>query len=413
MKKEVAEYVLKHNKRHNNRLKYDFMPQLLEIIERPAHIGGKVIIFSIFALLIITIIWACLAELDVVVIAPGTANPVEDIHIIQAQATGKIEEILVSEGEYVKKGQIVMKLDGDSIASEIELLQTTKTQLEIQLELYEDIEKGEDVTNYAVSGYEENIQPFVKAIIENEKSYKRELWNLELQKRSAELDLDLAKSRLNQYQELKLTEQVESQKISIQQQENSVKQISTSIEKYRITHSAEVAQKISSVLSKLQETESKLSEYNIAEKSLSITSSINGYVNNLSVKSVGSVVTQAQELATIIPKSTKNEITCYVKNMDIAEIEKGDEVSIKLDAYPYSRYGTVKGKITYISPGSFVDENMGSVYLVKTDIQNNNPDIQITAGLTGSVEIKTGTRSVMEYFLEPIIDGFGNSMKEK
>ena len=51
--------------------------------------------------------------------------------------------------------------------------------------------------------------------------------------------------------------------------------------------------------------------------------------------------------------------------------------------------------------------------LVKTDIQNNNPDIQITAGLTGSVEIKTGTRSVMEYFLEPVIDGFGNSMKEK
>lgn len=413
MKKEVVEYVLKHNNRHNNRLKYDFMPQLLEIIERPAHIGGKVIIFSIFALLIITIIWACLAELDVVVIAPGTANPVEDIHIIQAQATGKIEEILVSEGEYVKKGQIVMKLDGDSIASEIELLQTTKTQLEIQLELYEDIEKGKDVTNYIVSEYEENIQPFVKAIIENEKSYKRELWNLELQKRSAELDLDLAKSRLNQYQELKLTEQVESQKISIQQQENSVKQISTSIEKYRITHSAEVAQKISSVLSKLQETDSKLSEYNIAEKSLSITSSINGYVNNLSVKSVGSVVTQAQELATIIPKSTKNEITCYVKNMDIAEIEKGDEVSIKLDAYPYSRYGTVKGKITYISPGSFVDENMGSVYLVKTDIQNNNQDIQITAGLTGAVEIKTGTRSVMEYFLEPVIDGFGNSMKEK
>lgn len=99
--------------------------------------------------------------------------------------------------------------------------------------------------------------------------------------------------------------------------------------------------------------------------------------------------------------------------MDIAEIEKGDEVSIKLDAYPYSRYGTVKGKITYISPGSFVDENMGSVYLVKTDIQNNNQDIQITAGLTGAVEIKTGTRSVMEYFLEPVIDSFGNSMKEK
>ncbi len=130
-------------------------------------------------------------------------------------------------------------------------------------------------------------------------------------------------------------------------------------------------------------------------------------------KTLGCIVTQTQELAIIIPKSNQDEFTCYVQNIDISEIEVGDSVSIKLDAYPYSKYGTVNGKIKYISPGAFVDETLGSVYLVKTDMQNDNPDIQIIPGLTGKVEIKTGTRSIMEYFLEPLIEGFGNSLKER
>lgn len=390
-----------------------FMPQLLEIIERPAHIGGKTIIFSIFALLIVSVIWACFAQLDIVVIAPCTANPAEDVHIIQAQITGEIEEVLVSEGDYVEKGQVIIKLNGESIASEIDSLQATKIQLETQLEFYEHIAKGEDITECSVSKYEENIRSFVETIIQNEKIYKNELWNLELQKQSAELDLKLAESRLKQYQELNLEDQIEIQTISIQQQENNIKQINASIEKHKTTHSSEISKKISSILSSLQETKTKLLQYNIAEESLSITSSIDGYINNLSVKTVGCIVTQAQELAIIIPKSNENEITCYVQNMDISEIEVGDTVSIKLDAYPYSKYGTVNGEITYISPGAFVDETLGSVYLVKTNIQNDNPNIQIMPGLTGKVEIKTGTRSIMEYFLEPLIEGFGNSLKER
>ena len=78
-----------------------------------------------------------------------------------------------------------------------------------------------------------------------------------------------------------------------------------------------------------------------------------------------------------------------------------------------SKYGTVKGTVKYISPSAFVSEQMGSVYLVKIEMTDENEKIDIISGLTGAVEIKTDKRTVMEYFLDPIIKGFGESLKEK
>ena len=76
------------------------------------------------------------------------------------------------------------------------------------------------------------------------------------------------------------------------------------------------------------------------------------------------------------------EMVCYVKNMDIADIEIGMEAEIKLEAYPYNKYGTVKGKVKYISPNAFVSEQTGSVYLVKLEITDKNDEIDVISGLS-------------------------------
>ena len=91
----------------------------------------------------------------------------------------------------------------------------------------------------------------------------------------------------------------------------------------------------------------------------------------------------------------------------------GMESEIKFAAYPYNKFGTVKGKVKYISPSSFVSEQLGSVYLVKLEVDGSNKNIDLISGLSGNVEIKTDRRTVMEYFLDPIVKGFGESLKEK
>ena len=170
---------------------------------------------------------------------------------------------------------------------------------------------------------------------------------------------------------------------------------------------------ISDINSKLKQAESELEKYQLSLEYQKITAPVNGYINSIAVNNIGETVTSAQQIATIVPADTPVEMVCYVKNMDIADIEIGMDAEIKLEAYPYNKYGTVKGTVKYISPSSFNSEQLGSVYLVKLEIADVPEGINIVSGLSGSVEIKTDKRTVMEYFLDPIIKGFGESLKEK
>ncbi len=87
-----------------------------------------------------------------------------------------------------------------------------------------------------------------------------------------------------------------------------------------------------------------------------MSSLIDNFINSIAVNNIGETVTSAQQIATIVPADTPVEMVCYVKNMDIADIEVDMDTEIKLEAYPYNKYGTVKGTVKYISPSSFNSE---------------------------------------------------------
>ena len=86
MDNRLTEYIIKNNKKHDRELKYDFMPQLLEIIEKPAHKAGTVIIVSLFSLLLVAVIWASLSKLDVVITSTGNIQPEGNLQIVQTYA---------------------------------------------------------------------------------------------------------------------------------------------------------------------------------------------------------------------------------------------------------------------------------------------------------------------------------------
>ena len=101
MDNKMTEYILKHSRKKDKELKYDFMPSLLEIIERPAHKAGTVIILGVFTLLIAAIIWACLSKIDVVVTSSGSVQPIGNINVVQSYAGGFVKAIDIKEGDYV------------------------------------------------------------------------------------------------------------------------------------------------------------------------------------------------------------------------------------------------------------------------------------------------------------------------
>ena len=413
MDNKMTEYILKHSRKKDKELKYDFMPSLLEIIERPAHKAGMVIILGVFTLLIAAIVWACLSKIDVVVTSSGSMQPIGNINVVQSYAGGFVKSIDVEEGTYVHAGDVLIELNTESLDIDEDQLESQKKILEAQREIYQKIKVGEDVSGVKSIDYATELQPYVQAILDADASYKNNLQNLEKAKNDADLNQQIGQLQLEEYQENGTSRQVESQKLSNQQYALAVEQAELKINDTKTQYSAQVNSKISEIDTQLIEIKANLEKYQLSKEYQNITAPVNGYINSISINTIGETVTSAQELVTIVPDDTPVEMVCYVKNMDIADIEVGMEAEIKLEAYPYNKYGTVAGTVKYISPSSFVSEQLGSVYLVKLEVTNENTNIDLISGLSGSVEIKTDKRTVMEYFLDPIIKGFGESLKEK
>lgn len=415
MDNKLTKYVLNHSKKHDKELKYDFMPSLLEIIERPAHKAGTIIILSVFSLLIVAIIWACMSKIDVVVISSGTIQPVGNISSLNSFTSGTIKSINVEEGSYVKAGDVLIELDTQSLDIDVDTLKNQKEVLEAQKNIYSMIINHEDILNVDATKYDTNLQPYILTIINTDMAHHNNLSVLESTKENAGLNRDIAKIVLEEYSTNEAISQSEydSQKLVVKQAENEYIQAETNMLKAQISYNEQINSSISEINDSLSRIEAELEKYRLSIEYQKITTPVNGYVNSILVNNIGETITSAQQVITIVPAETPVEMVCYLKNMDIADIEVGMDAEIKLEAYPYNKYGTVKGKVKYISPSSFSNEKLGSVYLVKLDIDNSNKNIEVMSGLSGSVEVKIDKRSVMSYFLDPIIKGFGESLKEK
>ncbi len=413
MDNKLTEYVLKHSKKRDKELKYDFMPSLLEIIERPAHKAGTVIIVGVFTLLIAVIIWACFSKLDVVITSSGSVQPIGNLNVVQSYSGGTVKSINTAEGEYVEQGDVLIELDTESLEIDVNQLNSQKEILEAQQVIYTKIKDGEDMSTVKVTDYDAELQPYIQAILDSDTTYKNTLANLEKEKSNADLNHQIAQIQLEEYQANGTRRQREMQELVVQQHANAMEQTDLQISDTKTQYSAQINSQLSQISSQLDEIEASLEKYRLSTEYQNITAPVSGYINSLSVNTLGETVTSAQDMVTIVPDNTPVEMVCYVKNMDIADVELGMETEIKLEAYSYNKYGTVKGTVKYISPSAFSSEQMGSVYLVKIEITDVPDGISVISGLSGNVEIKTDRRTVMEYFLEPIIKGFGESLKEK
>ena len=119
MDNRFTEYVLKHSSNRDSELKYDFMPSLLEIIERPAHKAGMVIITGFFALLVSAVIWACFSEVDIVITSQGSIQPVGNTNVVESAASGTVKDIKVKDGQHVRAGEVLIELDSKNLIKKV------------------------------------------------------------------------------------------------------------------------------------------------------------------------------------------------------------------------------------------------------------------------------------------------------
>ncbi len=149
-----------------------------------------------------------------------------------------------------------------------------------------------------------------------------------------------------------------------------------------------------------------------------VTAPIDGTVQQLSVHTVGGVVTPAQVLMLIVPQQQTIEVEAMLENKDIGFVHPGLAVEIKLEAFPFTRYGTIPGTIAHLSHDAVTDDKRGLSYLAKVQLQQNTISVDgrneaIVPGMSAIAEIKTGQRSVIEYLLSPVLQYKRESLRER
>lgn len=153
-------------------------------------------------------------------------------------------------------------------------------------------------------------------------------------------------------------------------------------------------------------------------KLLRLVAPVSGTVQQLAVHTVGGVVTEAQPLMVIVPEDNRLEVEAFVENKDIGFVRVGQAVEVKLETFPFTKYGTIHGEVTQLSHDAIQDEKSGLVYsarvrLARSTIDVDGKTVNLSPGMAVTTEIKTGKRRVIEYFLSPLMQYRDESLKER
>lgn len=154
------------------------------------------------------------------------------------------------------------------------------------------------------------------------------------------------------------------------------------------------------------------------QRSSFIYAPVDGSVQQLQTYTIGGVVTTAQPLMTIVPRNEQLEIEVMISNKDIGFVKLEQDVVIKVEAFPYTRYGHINGKLSSLSFDAVQDENLGLIFpatitMEKSYLNVEGQKIPLMAGMAVTTEIKTGNRNVLDYLLSPIKEIVDKSLKER
>lgn len=439
----------------SKRLQYEFLPAAEEIIETPPSPFGRVVLWLITALLIVAFSWSYFGKLDIIASATGKITPEGSIKTIQPASSGVVTDIKVSEGQKVKKGQLLIQLDNSVAKSEVKTAEQALTVAKLERDILAKTITGEDVS-MAVNGADipNEIKEHLIALADSKVSSYEVQWQLlssdvasaqqqvESQKQAEQTIQDnLAKLRTREQelnQELKnansLTEssirsdlrsvqqQIASLEASLSAQDQQIAQaqlgVSEANEKLNSYNADNKSSTFSSILDQdkqITDLENSLTKARQLVDQLSITAPVDGTVLSIATKTVGGVVNGAQPILEIVPEETPLIVEANVQNKDIGFIKVGQSVIVKVDTYSFHRYGYLQGTVRSVSPDAISDEKQGLIYKMKValDTTKTSKDnaIKVEPGMSVTAEVTTGNRRIIEFFLDPLLTYTNTSLE--
>ncbi len=437
------------------REEHEFLPAALEIMEKPPSPGLRILMLTMCSFFAIAVLWSFLGRVDVVAVATGKTLPVANVKVIQPMEIGVVRAIHVRNGERVRKGQLLLELD-PTLAGADEA-QATRGLLSARVARA----RNDALLAHLSGGSTRFVAP------PGTPPGLAQTQDLVIRSAIAEYEAErasLTQSRAERYAEL-TGSQAESEKLRqtlplIDQQLEARRDLSAKghfpklkvleYEQLRVEHmqniqvQESVAAKaraaianIDAQLAKLRQSFAKAASTDLAtaedESSVrgeevrkserrrmlqQLRSPVDGTVQQLAVHTVGGVVQPAEPLMIIVPSGSDVAVEAQILNKDIGFIREGQEVRVKLEAFPFTDYGLVPGVVETISRDAIQDEKLGLIYAARVRLGRNYIAVggrrqPIGPGMAVQAEVKTGERRIIQYLLSPISQAADEAGRER
>ncbi|WP_255581142.1 HlyD family type I secretion periplasmic adaptor subunit [Kluyvera sichuanensis] len=414
----------------------------------------RITLWAILGFFIIMIAWASLAEIDEVTRGDGKAIPSSRLQKIQNLEGGIVAEVFVHEGEVVKAGAPLLRLDdtrfrsnaGESEADRLALearIQRLTAQLDGKetLTLSPDIvEKSPDIANGEMelfASVNKRIQSELSGLDEQLVQKKQELLDYQAKGEQYRRSLGLlqqeismseplvAKGAISKVEVLRLRRsevetrgQLESVTLSVPRAQAAIKEIESKMGETRGRYRSEA-------LSQLNEARTELSKLTATGKAIEdrvnrtlVTSPVRGIVQQLMVNTIGGVIQPGNDLVEIVPLDDTLLIEAKIRPQDIAFLRPGQEAMVKFTAYDFTIYGGLKAKLEQISPDTVTDKDGKSFYVIRLRTEKNHlgsdeKPLIIIPGMVASVDIITGKKTILAYLLKPILRAKAEAFRER
>jgi len=413
------------------------------------------ILISAAAFLLIAALWAGFATLDVVTVGQGKVIPSKNIQMVQNLEGGIIKEILVKVGEVVEPDQVLMVIDDTRFISSMKEGEVQIYALEAKIERL----------NAEVSGaslqFDKQLEAHYPQYVTSERNlYESRKKELEIKLNIAQDDVEqrkqewagikgkrdqLTKSLALASRELQMTKPLVKEgavsEVEVLRLERTVNDIQGELEQANLSipkleanlasakkRKEELLQGFrTDALSQLNTTKAeyaRLVEVNKAatdrvERTV-VRSPVRGTVNQVKINTIGGIVQPGQDLIDIVPLDDTLLIEANIRPSDIGFLRPGLNAVVKISAYDFSIYGGLKAMVEHISADTITDEKGNPFYQIRVRTTGRNyligkhgEKLQIIPGMSATVDVLTGEKTVLEYLLKPILKAKQNAMRER
>ncbi|MFA6075452.1 MAG: HlyD family type I secretion periplasmic adaptor subunit [Negativicutes bacterium] len=442
----------------DKRREREFLPSAVEFIHNPPRPFARLALWTIVLLLTFGIIWSIVGYVDEVAVAPGKIIPKGYVKTIQSEDGGVIKKIAVNEGQFVKKGQLLVELDATINHADLKRLRADADYYRMQIDYLRALITGgnfhatkekypaQDVSNIRAQNilFENKkdairsklrlsdadiaaAQAGLTAEIATENKYRELLKNstfIEDRANTSNKQDGLSLFQLYDYKnkKIELQENFASQTALVAKAHASVTQSEASRANVRESLLDELNTKLVENEHTLDQSQAELEKIERKNSQATILSPIDGYVSQISIRTIGGVLTQAQAIMTIVPANDTLAAECWVANKDVGFVKIGQRAQIKMDTFNFQKFGLINATVESVSPDA-IEHDTGNgqkeyafravLKLERDYVMINDKKARLTAGMDLTGEILLRKKRIIDFFLEPFQKYTGEAFRER